>query len=129
MTVPINLPLRSDNDPEAPSREVTALLEAVPEFTDRYLELVEEADGHPGTNDAFSALAEYVAELAFRLEQFRPLLVRCLTAVEGVAAVSDDAEELVGWSFLDYLSLDARRAVLPWMGPVTLSILEAIEDP
>ena len=129
MTSPTPLPVLADSDPEAASAEVTALLQGVPEFTDRYLELVEEADGHPGANDAFSALAEYVAELAFRLEQFRPLLVRCLSAIEGVAAASDDAEELVGWCFLDYLSLDARRAVLPWMGPVTLSILEAIEDP
>ncbi len=121
--------LRATGDPEERSEEVRALLKAVPEFTHRYLELVEEADGHPGTNEAFSELADYVAELASGVEQFRPLLVRCLSAVEGVAAASADAEELVGWCFLDYLSLDTRRAVLPWLGPSTISILEAIEDP
>ena len=117
------------SDPERRSGEVTALLQAVPEFTQCYLDLVDEADGHPGTNDAFCELADYVAELASGLEQFRPVLVRCLAAIEGVAATSDDAEELVGWCFLDYLSLDTRRAALPWMGPSTLSILEAIENP
>jgi hypothetical protein len=111
------------------SEEVRALLQAVPEFTPRYLGLVEEADGHPGNNEAFSELADFVAELASGLEQFRPLLVRCLSAIERVAEVSEDAEELVGWCFLDYLSLDARRAVIPWLGPSTLSILETIEDP
>jgi hypothetical protein len=112
----------------AQSEEVKALLQAVPEFTPRYLELVEEADGHPGSNEAFSELADFVAELASGLEQFRPLLVRCLSAIERVAVASEDAEELVGWCFLDYLSLDARRAVIRWLGPSTLSILETIED-
>jgi hypothetical protein len=113
----------------AQSEEVRALLQAVPEFTPRYLDLVEEADGHLGSNEAFSELADFVAELASGLEQFRPLLVRCLSAIERVAEASEDAEELVGWCFLDYLSLDARRAVIPWLGPSTLSILETIEDP
>jgi hypothetical protein len=114
---------------EVQSEEVRAVLQAVPEFSQRYLELVEEADGHPGSNEAFSELADFVAELASGLEQFRPLLVRCLSAIERVAAASDDAEELVGWCFLDYLSLDTRRAVIPWLGPSTLSILETIENP
>jgi hypothetical protein len=120
---------RRDDDPLAQSHEVTVLLRAVPEFTERYLELVEESDGHPGTNEAFSELAAYVDELASGLEQFRPLLVRCLSAIEQLATVSEDAEELVGWCFLDYLSLDTRRAVLPWLGPDTLAILEEIENP
>jgi hypothetical protein len=119
----------SESDPEARSREVASLLQTLPEFTPRYLELVHGADGDPGANEAFSELADFVTELVAGLEQFRPLLVRCLSAIEGVAEVSDDAEELVGWCFLDYLSLDTRRVVLPWMGPNTLSILEAIENP
>lgn len=116
-------------DAGAQSEEVKVLLQAVPEFSQRYLGLVEEADGHPGSNEAFSELADFVAELASGLEQFRPLLVRCLSAIERVATASGDAEELVGWCFLDYLSLDTRRAVIPWLGPSTLSILETIEDP
>lgn len=121
---------RAQGDPEETrSGDVTALLEALPEFTPRYLELVHDADGDPGANEAFSELADFVSELSSGLEHFRPLLVRCLTAIEEVAGSSDDAEELVGWCFLDYLSLDARRVVIPWMGPSTLSILEAIENP
>jgi hypothetical protein len=117
--------------PEASARsaEVGTVLAAVPEFLGRYLELVELCDDDPGANEAFCELAEFVAELADGLEQFRPLLTRCLGAVEQVATTSDDAEELVGWSFLDYLSLDVRRAVLPWLGPNTLAVLEAIEEP
>ena len=111
------------------STEISTLLEAVPEFHGRYLELVELADDDPGPAEAFSELAVFVAELAMGIEQFRPLLTRCLAAVEQVAATCDDAEELVGWSFLDYLSTDARRIVLPWLGPNTLAVLEAIEDP
>lgn len=105
------------------------VLEAVPEFVGRYLELVELADDDPGAAEAFCELAEFVAELASGVERYRPVLTRCLAAVEQVACGSDDAEELVGWSFLDYLSLDARRMLLPWLGPSTLAVLEAIEDP
>ncbi|MGO9341282.1 MAG: hypothetical protein ACLP6E_02000 [Acidimicrobiales bacterium] len=120
---------RSIEATDGRSTEVTTVLEAVPEFLERYLELVELADDDPGTTETFCELAEFVAELAAGIEQFRPLLTRCLTAVEQVASTSEDAEELVGWSFLDYLSLDTRRAVLPWLGPSTLAVLEAIEDP
>lgn len=109
--------------------EVTSLLTVIPEFLGRYLELVELADDDPGAAETFRELAAFVEELVAGLEQFRPLLIRCLDAVEKVASDSDDAQELVGWSFLDYLSLDARRTVLPWLGPRTLAIQEEIEDP
>jgi hypothetical protein len=118
-----------DAEGQTGSAEVTMILQTVPEFADRYLGLVEDADGHPGANEAFSELADYVSELASRLEQFQPLLARCLSAVEQVATASEDAEELVGWCFLDYLPPDARRAVMPWLGPCTISILETIENP
>jgi hypothetical protein len=90
---------------------------------------LELGDDDPGAAEAFCELAEFVAELASGVERYRPVLTRCLAAVEEVASSSDDAEELVGWSFLDYLSLDARRTLLPWLGPGTLAVLEAIEDP
>jgi hypothetical protein len=44
--------------------EVTLLLDQAPEFTDRYLGLVEEADGDPGAAATFVELADYVAGLA-----------------------------------------------------------------
>jgi hypothetical protein len=116
-------------EPPARTEEVATVLAAVPEFLGRYLELVELADDDPGAAEAFSELAEFVAELASGVEQYRPVLTRCLAAVEEVASSSEDAEELVGWSFLDYLSLDARQTLLGWLGPGTLAILESIEDP
>jgi hypothetical protein len=116
-------------DPSTDRNEVRTLLREVPEFADRYLDLVEAADGLPGENEAFCALAEFVSELASGMENFQPVLTRCLGAVERVASSSEDAEELIGWSFLDYLSLDARRALLPWFGPRTFAMLETIEDP
>jgi hypothetical protein len=122
------LQVSGPDDPTMPEASA-ALLRAVPEFGERYMELVEQADGHPGEEEALSEFAAFVEELASGLEQFRPVLSRCFAAVEQVAGSSDDAEELVGWSFLDYLSIDARRAVLPWLGPNTLGVLEAIEDP
>ena len=124
-------PLDLNGSGESPERtpEVDTLLAEVPEFRGRYLELVAVADDDPGATEAFAELAEFVAELAAGLEQFRPLLTRCLAAVEQVASTSDEAEELVGWSFLDYLSLDTRRTLLPWLGPSTRAVLEAIEEP
>ncbi len=62
----------------ARSAEVGTVFAAVPEFLGRYLELVELCDDDPGANEAFCELAEFVAELADGLEQFRPLLTRCL---------------------------------------------------
>jgi hypothetical protein len=118
------------DDPFGPcAEEVRYVLASVPEFLSRYLELVSDDDDDPGANQAFIELAEYVSELAKGIESVRPLLTRCLDAVEKVAESSEDAEELVGWSFLDYLSVEARRVVLPWLGPQTLLILESIEDP
>jgi hypothetical protein len=113
----------------ARSDEVKTVLEAVPEFRGRYLELVELADDDPGATEAFCELADFVAELATGLEQFGPLLKKCLVAVEQVASSSGDAEELVGWSFLDCLSIDTRRILLPWLGRSTLAVLETIENP
>lgn len=115
--------------PGATDIEVATILEAVPEFRDRYLALVEEFDDHPGAPGTLSELAEYVSDLAAGIDEYGPVLSRCFAAIEEIARTSDDAEELVGWSFLDYLSIDARRAVLPWVGPETLKILEVIEEP
>ena len=99
--------------PSRRTAEVATVLAAVPEFLDRYLELVRLETTTRAQQQAFCELADFVAELASGVEQYRPVLTRCLAAVEEVASSSDDAEELVGWSFLDYLSLDARRTAAP----------------
>jgi hypothetical protein len=104
--------------------EVSLLLDQAPEFTDRYLDLVEAADGDPGAAAAFVELADYVAGLATALEQFRPALVHCLGAVEKVAETSENAEELIVWSFFDNLSPDDIRRLDLWIGPRTRSLLD-----
>jgi hypothetical protein len=117
------------SDHLADNIDVSTLLEGTPEFSDRYLELVELADGYPGAQEVFSELAEFVAELAQGIDRFRPVLARCLAAVERVSEESDDAEELVGWCFLDYLPTETRQAVHQFLGPETREILELIENP
>jgi hypothetical protein len=111
----------------AVDRDVCTVLEAVPEFVDRYLELVEAADGDPGAPVTFTELADYVVDLVAEIENHRPSLVRCLDAVEKVAADSPDAEELVVWSFFDVLSPDDLVRLEPWLGPRTRGLLEDAE--
>lgn len=110
--------------------DVVVLLEAVPEFAERYLELVASADGDPGAAVALSELADYVGGLVAELERYRPVLDRCLGAVESVAASSDDSAELVAWAFLDSLAPDERRRMTDWFGPRTRALLEEVDpDP
>ena len=106
---------------------VSALLEATPGFVDRYLDLVEAADGDPGPAATLTELADYVAGLAAAVEELRPPLARCLAAVEALAAGAEDDAELVAWAFLDSLSPDDRRRLAPWLGPVTRALLDEVE--
>jgi hypothetical protein len=108
--------------------EVTQVLEGAPEFTDRYLELVRAADGDPGAAAVFAELAEYVAGLVGQLEQVRPRLERCLAGVERVVETSDEAEELVIWSFFDNLSPDDVGRLEPWLGPRTRALLDEVDQ-
>jgi hypothetical protein len=100
------------------------VLERVPEFLDRYLRLTEGADGDPGATVVFAELADFVAELAAEIDRLRPPLERSLAAVEAVAELSDDAEELVLWSFFDNLPPGDIDRIGPWLGPITRSLLD-----
>jgi hypothetical protein len=108
--------------------EISLVLEAVPEFTDRYLSLVEAADEDPGAAAMFVELADYVAELVAELERSRPTLERCLAGVEKVADTSVDAEELLIWAFFDNLSPDDVRHLDPWLGPRTRILLDETDQ-
>jgi hypothetical protein len=110
--------------PDVIDDDVALVLAGTPEFVDRYLELVEATDDDPGAAVTFAELADYVAELGKRVEKFRPALVGCLAAVEKVAETSEDAEELIVWSFFDNLSPDDIRRLDPWLGPRTRSLLD-----
>ncbi|HXQ90181.1 MAG TPA: hypothetical protein VN768_01415 [Acidimicrobiales bacterium] len=107
--------------------EVAVVLEAAPGFVDRYLDLVEAADGDPGPAAMFTELADYVAGLAAEIERFTTVLVRCLEGVESVAARSDEAAELVAWAFLDSLSPEDRRRLSGWLGPRTRALLDEVD--
>jgi len=104
--------------------EVALVLERAPDFGGRYLEMVDQADGHPGAAAAFVELADYVSGLAAGVERFRPELVRCLAAIECVAETSENAEELVVWSLFDNLSPDDVSRLDQWIGPRTRMLLD-----
>jgi len=104
--------------------EVEVVLAEVPGFRDRYLELVEAADGDPGAAVVFAELADYAARVAAEMARLRPALAGCLAAVERVAERSDAAEELVVWSFFDSLSPDGLRGVESFVGPRTRILLD-----
>ncbi len=107
--------------------DIATLLAAAPEFAGRYLDLVREADGDPGAAAAFNELADHVAGLLAEPGGQRPALAACLAAVEEVAVRSPDAEDLVGWSFLDCLSRSDLDLLQPWLGPRTLAILDEMD--
>ena len=104
--------------------EVELVLEAVPGFRDRYLELAEVADGDPGAAVVLAELADYTALLVAEMERVHGALGDCLAAVERVAARSDAAEELVVCAFFDDLSPDELGRLEPWIGPRTRSLLD-----
>jgi hypothetical protein len=108
--------------------EVVAVLEAAPQFAARYRTLLRQADADPGAAATFAELADFVAVLLAGIERHRPALVDCLTGVEAVATCSPDAEDLVGWAFLDSLPPEERHRLTPWLGPNTRRILAVIED-
>ncbi len=107
--------------------DVATVLDAAPGFVGRYLDLVEAADGDPGAPATFTELADYVAGLAAELERGRPVLARCLEAVESVAAGSPDGAELVAWAFLDSLSPEDRGRLAAGFGPCTRELLEELD--
>ena len=101
------------------------VLAVVPEFADRYLGLVEAADGDPGTAATLTELAEFVAGLVSEMERHRPLLTRCLAAVEAAAAHEED--DLVAGAFIDSLSPDELLVLRPWLGRRTLALIDEID--
>ncbi|HVB93215.1 MAG TPA: hypothetical protein VND67_02770 [Acidimicrobiales bacterium] len=106
---------------------MTALLNGVPEFGPAYLALVEVFDDDPGGPAVFTELADFVSERLVAIEAERPVLERALAAVELVATAGGEADELVGYAFLDSLSPEDRRLIIPWLGPATRSLLDELD--
>lgn len=109
--------------------EVTLLLEQVPEFAGRYLALVEDADEDPGAAVAFEELADFTASLLRLIDRADPVVRRVMACLEQVAAISAEAEDLVGSAFLDNLGPDDVRVLTRSMGPATHAILDQLELP
>lgn len=107
--------------------EVATVLLAVPEFAERYLDLVEAADAEPGTPATMAELAEFASTLVGDLARHRDVLVRLLGAVEEVAAFSPDAEEHIGWAFLESLSPEEVACLRPWLGPWTNALADDLD--
>ncbi len=103
------------------------ILVTAPELLDRFVPLLREADGDPGAAAFLGNLAEHVSELATAIGSCAPRLAACLAAVEAVATSSPDAEELVGWAFLDSLSDEELRMLHAGLGARTLAILESMQ--
>jgi hypothetical protein len=117
-------PILGDHD-EHPA--VTILLSGVPEFGPAYLALLKAFDDDPGGPAVFTELADFVSERLVAIEAERPVLERALAAVESVATAGGDADELVGYAFLDSLSPEDRRLIAPWLGPTTRSLLDELD--
>ncbi|SRR5579875_118901 len=109
--------------------DVAVVLEAVPELAAWLAELAVAQDGDPGAAVVFAELADYVAELAADPVRNGPQLARCLGAIEVVAATSPDADELVGWSFLDGIGNAELETLRPWFGPRTMALVEEVRGP
>lgn len=106
---------------------VTVLLEEVPEFGPAFLALVELFDDDPGGPAVFTELADFVSERLVAIEAQRPVLERTLAAVESVARAGGDAQDLVGYAFLDSLSPEDLRLITPWLGAATRSLLDDLD--
>jgi hypothetical protein len=106
---------------------VDPVIDAAPGFRPRFLSVVEAADGAPGVAAVLTELADYVAELAGRMDQLGPELARCLAAVEQAAGRSDEDADVVAWAFLDSLSPDERMRLAPWFGPRTRALAAEVD--
>lgn len=109
--------------------ETRAILEAVPEFVGRFLNLLAQADADPGAAAVFTELADFIACEIAQGGGSATVLARCTVGLEQVAAESEDAEELVTWAFFDHLCAADLRVLEPWLGPLARSLLDRLTLP
>lgn len=110
-------------------RAVAELRQAVPELEDRYGELVDIYEDDLGADIVFGELADLVNYVALGKEGDEALLERCLDVVESLAETGDrDADEIVGFYFLDQLSPGTLTRVTSRLGEQTLDVLDRLES-
>jgi hypothetical protein len=108
---------------------VAELRQAVPELEYRYDELMDIYEDDLGADVVFGELAELVDNVAVGKEEDEALLDRCLDVVESLAETGDrDADEIVGFYFLDQLSPGTLTRVSSRLGEHTLDILDQLES-
>jgi len=112
-----------------PEPEVGLVLRRVPRLAERYVELARVAGGEPGGAVVFEELAELARDLARAGDGAAVHLAELMAAVEEVATVSPDAEELVGGAFLENLCPDDLMQLDPLMGRRTRAVLDGLELP
>ena len=114
--------------PPIDDRAVQILRETVPEFENHYLDLLDLFDEDLTPQVVFNELAEFVSELLHDGES-EDALESCATALELVAVEPGaDGTGLVAFCFLDQLSPFVLEAVRSYLGPVTETILELVEQ-
>jgi len=108
---------------------VAELRQAVPEMEDRYLELVDIYEDDLGADVVFGELADLVNDIVLGREDDEALLGRCLDVVESLAERGDpDADEIVGFYFLDMLSPGTLARITSSLGEHTLDVLDRLES-
>jgi hypothetical protein len=110
-------------------RAVAELRQAVPELEDRYLELVDIYEDDLGADVVFGELADLVNDIVLGRDGDEALLGRCRDVVESLAETGDpDADEIVGFYFLDRLSPGTLARVTSSLGEHTLDVLDRLES-
>jgi len=110
-------------------RAVDELRQAVPELEDRYDELLDIYEDDLGADVVFGELADLVDDVVLGKQGDEALLDRCMDVVESLAELGDpDADEIVGFYFLDQLSPGTLNRVTSRLGEHTLDVLDRLES-
>jgi hypothetical protein len=114
--------------PPIDDRAVCILRENVPEFESHYLNLLDLYDEDLTPQVVFNELADFVSELLQRGDN-EETIERCVAALELVALEPGaDGTGIVAFCFLDQLPSFALDAIRSYLGPVTETILELVEQ-
>lgn len=108
--------MRDERDDAA----VATLLQVLPKFRATHEDLFDHFGEACSPQVVFNALAEDVERLLRAGDEHTDALEAYFEAVERVAQLGGiDAIEAVAFSFLDALTLEARRLAPAWFGPAT----------
>lgn len=110
-------------------RAVSDLREVVPEIEQRYHDLVDIYEDDIGADVVFGALADLVNDMVLGGKGDEAVLDRCLDFMESLAEMGDpDADEIVGFYFLDMLSPGTLARVTSRLGEGTSDVLDRLES-